>query len=181
MRPSGPSEKQRATLHPWLPLLRGAPLAALLVWSLTPAEPPCAYVLGQADSAIVATPARVVFVAPEEAGVRPVENEEEPWTCSSDGVRTPAIRVRVPTSVFERPDALMEVVSIALHLSSTPVSRPGHVLALDGGGLLVLPQPGLPASLPEGDHLAEPFITVDLGNEVRTARYLPPKTAGKEF
>ncbi|WP_375770038.1 hypothetical protein NR798_03885 [Archangium gephyra] len=177
MRPPGPSEKQRATLHPWLPLLCGVPLAALLVWSLTPAEPPCAYVLGQDGPASVATPARVVFAPPEEAV--PPEGDGAAWTCSNEGVRTPAIPVRVPTSVFENPESLMEVVSITLHLSSTPVSRPGHVLELEGGGLLVLPQPGPPASVPEGNPLAEPFITVDLGDGVRTARYVHPLTPGK--
>jgi hypothetical protein len=81
--------------------------------------------------------------------------------------------------MFENPDTLVEATSITLHLSSTPVTREGHVLTLDGGGLLVLPQPGLPASLPEGD-IAEPFITVDFGGGVTTARYLPaPKTPGK--
>lgn len=226
MRPPGPSEKQRATLRQWLPLLCGVPLAGLLVWSLTPAEPPCAYVLGQAGASTVATPARIVFVPPEEAGVQPVrvhldeserailgyslrrpgaetgpealkvfvpglppgatpahlpppESDGAPWTCSSEGVSLPAIPVRVPTSLLERPDNVVEVASIALQLSSTPVSRPGHVIALEGDSLLVLPQPGLPASLSEGDPLAEPFITLDLGGSVRTARYLPPETAGK--
>jgi hypothetical protein len=149
-----------------------------MVWSLTPAEPPCAYVLGQAGSTTVATAARVVFVPPEETGVPP-EGAGSAWTCSVEGVRTPALPVHVPTSMFEHPENLVEAVSITLHLSSTPVSRPGHVLALEGGGLLVLPQPGPPASLPEEGPLAEPFITVDLGDAVRTARYLPPKPPGK--
>ena len=178
MRPPGPSEKQRAALRQWLPLLCGVPLAGLMVWSLTPAEPPCAYVLGQAGASTVATPARIIFVPPEEAGRQPVppEGDGTAWTCSSEGVRTPAIPVRVPTSMFEHPDTLVEVESIALHLSSTPVIRPGHVLTLEGGNLLVLPQPGLPASVSEGDPLAEPFITLDLGGSTRTARYLPPVT-----
>jgi hypothetical protein len=190
-----------------------------MVWSLIPAEPPCAYVLGQAGSGTVATPALVVFVPPEEAGVQPVRvhlDEEErailgysprppgtqrdpeatkifvpglppaaapapsppesgaPMTCSSEGVSLPAIPVRVPTSLFEYPGPLVEVTSIALHLSSTPVTRPGHVMTLEGDHLLVLPQAGLPAPLPHGD-LAEPFITLDLGGSVRTARYLPPR------
>jgi hypothetical protein len=146
-----------------------------MVWSLTPAEPPCAYVLGQAGSTTVATPALVVFVPPEEAGVQPVRvHLDEAETCSSEGVKTSAILVRVPISMFERPDTLMEVTSITLHLSSTPVTRPGHVMALDGGSLLVLPQPGLPTSPTSEGELAEPFITVDLGDTVRTARYLPP-------
>jgi hypothetical protein len=200
-------------LRQWLPLLCGMPLAGLMVWSLTPAEPPCAYVLGQTGAGTVAIPARVVFVPAEEAGVQPVRvhldeaertllgysprtpgsdtgpeatrifvsgpapgatpAQESPWTCSSEGVRTPAIPVRVPIPVFEHPDTVVAVTSITLHLSNKPVTRPGHVMALAGGGLLVLPQPGLPASLAEGD-LAGPFITVDLGDSVRTARYLPP-------
>lgn len=178
MLPPVPSEKQRAALRQWLPLLCGVPLAGLLVWSLTPAEPPCAYVLGQDGSTPVATPARVLFVPPEEAGVPP-EGDGAAWTCSSEGVRTPALPVRVPTSLFERPETLMEVESISLHLSSTPVTRPGHVLTLEGGDLLVLPQPGPPASVPEAAPLPEPYITVDLGDGVRTARYVHPLTPGR--
>ncbi len=220
MRLPRPSEKQRASLRPWLPLLSGTLLSGVLVWSLTPAAPPCAYVLGPAGSGTVATPALVVFVPPGEAGMQPVRvhlDEEErtilgysprtpgtergpeatklfvpglppgaaparpsplesgtPATCSSEGVRLPAIPVHVPTSLFEHPDTLVEVTSIALQLSSAPVTRPGHVVTLEGDHLLVLPQPGLPAPLPEGD-LTEPFITVDLGGSVRTARYLPPR------
>lgn len=220
MHPSGPSEKRRAPLRQWLPLLSGTLLSGVMVWSLIPAEPPCAYVLGPVGSGTVATPALVVFVPPEEAGVQPVRvhlDEEErailgysprtpglepgpeatkifvpglpsgatpappsppeggaPMTCASEGVSLPAIPVRVPTSLFEHPGTLVEVTSIALHLSHTPVTRPGHVMTLEGDTLLVLPQPGLPAHLPEGD-LAEPFITLDLGGSVRTARYLPPR------
>ncbi|AKI99684.1 Hypothetical protein AA314_01311 [Archangium gephyra] len=75
--------------------------------------------------------------------------------------------------MFENPDTLVEATSITLHLSSTPVTREGHVLTLEEGRLLVLPQPGLAAALPEGD-IAEPVITVDLGGSVTTARYRPP-------
>ena len=47
-------------------------LAGLLVGALTPAEPPCAYVLSQVGSHTVATPAVVLFVPDEEAAVQPV-------------------------------------------------------------------------------------------------------------
>jgi hypothetical protein len=47
-------------------------LAGLLVGALTPAEPPCAYVLSQVGADTVATPALVVFVPPEQAAVQPV-------------------------------------------------------------------------------------------------------------
>jgi hypothetical protein len=143
-----------------------------MVWSLAPAEPPCAYVLSQADSTPVATPARVVFVAPGEEASPPPESEGTSWTCSSEGVSVPALPVPVSTPMFENPETLVEATSITLHLSSTPVTREGHVMTLEGDKLLVLPQPGLPAAIPEGD-IAEPFITVDLGGSVTTARYLP--------
>jgi hypothetical protein len=48
-------------------------LAGLLVGALTPAEPPCAYVLSQLGADAVATPALVVFVPPQEAAVQPVQ------------------------------------------------------------------------------------------------------------
>jgi hypothetical protein len=191
-----------------------------MVWSLIPADPPCAYVLGQIGSITVATPARVVFVPPEEAEAQPVrvhldeaggtilgyslrapgtktgpeaakvfvpgpppetaptrssllEVEASLWTCSSEGTRTRAIPVRVPASMFERPGTVVEVASIALHLSHRPVARPGHVILLEGGGLLVIPLPGHPSPLTEED-VTEPFITVYLGSTVWTARYLSP-------
>jgi hypothetical protein len=59
-------------LRGWLPLLTGTVLAGLLVGTLTPAEPPCAYVLSQVGADTVATPALVVFVPPEQAAVQPV-------------------------------------------------------------------------------------------------------------
>ncbi|HYO69314.1 MAG TPA: hypothetical protein VEU33_24870 [Archangium sp.] len=179
MCPSGPNDRQRATFRQWLPLPGGVLLAGLLVWSLTSADPPCAYMLSQAGADTVATPARVVFVAPREAASPPRRSEGDSWTCSSEGVSVPALPVHVSTSVFEHPDTLVEATSITFHLSSTPVTREGHVMTLEEGRLLVLPQPGLPASLPAGD-LAEPFISVDFGGSVTTARYLSlPKPPGK--
>ena len=179
MSPSGPSQKQRANLRQWLPLLCGVLLAGAMVWSLTPAEPPCAYVVGPAGAAAVATPARVVFVTPGEAAAPSPKGKGTSWTCSSEGVSVPALPVHVSTPMFENPETLVEATSITLHLSSTPVTREGHVMTLEGGGLLVLPQPGLPGSMPEGD-IAEPFITVDFGGNVTTARYVPaPKTPGR--
>ncbi|WP_152622285.1 hypothetical protein [Archangium violaceum] len=179
MSPSGPSQKQRANLRQWLPLLCGVLLAGAMVWSLTPPEPPCAYVLRPAGPATVATPARVVFVTPGEAAAPPSEGEGTSWTCSSEGMSVPAFPVHVSTPMFENPETLVEATSITLHLSSTPVTREGHVMTLEGGGLLVLPQPGLPGSIPEGN-IAEPFITVDFGGNVTTARYVPaPKAPGR--
>ncbi|HEX5752673.1 MAG TPA: hypothetical protein VFZ09_41095 [Archangium sp.] len=171
MRPSDSSEKQRAAFRQWLPLSGGVLLAGLMVWSLTPAEPPCAYVVGQDGPATVATPARVVFTAPGEAATS--------WTCSSEGVSVPALPVHVSPSMFENPDTLVEATSITLHLSSTPVTREGHVLTLEGDKLLVLPRPGLPAARPEGD-ITEPFLTVDFGGGETTARYLPAPVAPGE-
>lgn len=47
-------------------------MAGLAVAGVTQREPPCAYVLGQAGLATVATPAVLVLVPPEQAGEQPV-------------------------------------------------------------------------------------------------------------
>lgn len=47
-------------------------MAGLAVAGVIQSEPPCAYVLGQAGAATVATPAVIVIVPPEEAGEQPV-------------------------------------------------------------------------------------------------------------
>jgi hypothetical protein len=74
--------------------------------------------------------------------------------------------------MFERPDTVAKVASIGLHLSNKPVTRPGHVISLEGDGLLVVPLPGDPS--PAAGDLPEPSITLGLDGTVRTARYLSP-------
>ncbi|QRN96560.1 hypothetical protein JRI60_47455 [Archangium violaceum] len=145
-----------------------APLSAI--------DPPCAYVLSQTGSTLVAMPAIPLVVSTDDAGSRGrtlLGYSLSPRTCSSEGRGTPALLVPVPTSLFERPETLMEVESIVLDLGAHPVSRPGHVLTLEGGDLLVLPRSGDATPSAAWD-LPEPSITFRMGGLPTTAHYLPP-------
>lgn len=191
-----------------------------MVAGVTPREPPCAYVLGQMGPATVATPAVVVLVPPERAGVQPVRvhldeegqtllgyslrvpGEDEPpasagrvfiaggsslarsvtssldangtgLTCEHLGVSTPAIPIHVPRSVFHAPETLVETPAFALQLADRIWSAPGYVLSLPEV-TLVLPAHRLQDSASPWP-IAEQLLFVEMGGEMRTARYLPPR------
>jgi hypothetical protein len=172
-------------LHRWGPLLAGLGFAALVVAPLSATEPSCAYVLGQTGSTTVAMPAIPLIVPSEDTGPSPVRNPLDepgrtslgytlsPTTCASEGGSTLALVVPVPASRFEHPESLMEVGAIVLDLGAAPVSRPGHVLPLEGGDLLILPQPGDATPSTAWD-LPEPSITFRLGGILTTAHYFSP-------
>ena len=160
-------------LHQWLPLLSGTALAGLMVGSLTLTEPPCTYVLGQVGSITVATPAVVLIVPPEEAGEQtPLEADAAGGTCESLGVSTPAVALRLPASAFHAPGALVETSTIVLQFPDQRWSAPGHVLSFQGS-TLVLPARRL-LEAPPVRLITEPTLTIGLGGELRTARYLLP-------
>jgi hypothetical protein len=162
-------------------------LAALVVGPLGSTEPPCAYVLGQAGTRTVAMPAIPLIVSADDTK-RPSDPPKgpgqpllgyslSPSTCASEGASTPALVVPVSASRFEHPETFMEVGGIVLDLGAHPVTRPGHVITLDGGDLLVLPQPGGATPSTAWD-LPEPSITLRLGGIPTTARYRSPARNG---
>ncbi|WP_257460065.1 hypothetical protein [Archangium lipolyticum] len=164
-----PSEQPRGSLHRWSSLLAGLGLAGLVVAPLRSTEPPCAYVLRRADPTPVVMPAIPLVHLDEPGHGRALS----PRTCTREGESTPALVVPVHASLFESPETLMEVGSIVLDFGAHPVTRPGHVLTLEGGDLLVLPSPGDATPTTSWD-MPEPSITFRLGGIPTTARYLPP-------
>jgi hypothetical protein len=133
-------------LRGWGPLLGSLVVAGLMVASLTRLEPPCAYVVRQAGASTLATPALIAFVPPEEArpGTALPEPGEPGGTCSSEGVSLPAVRIRISHSIHDTPGAVVEVSALELPLEGEPVTRPGHVIQLESGDLLLVPRTGEP-------------------------------------
>jgi hypothetical protein len=91
-------------------------------------------------------------------------------TCEHLGVSTPAIPIHVSRSVFDTPGTLVETPTLALQLGGHIWSAPGYLLPIREG-TLVLPTQRLQDSASPWPG-AEPRLFVDLGGEMRTARYL---------
>ncbi|PTL84478.1 hypothetical protein DAT35_05150 [Vitiosangium sp. GDMCC 1.1324] len=152
---------------------------------ITRTEPPCAYVLRQAGGITVAAPAVVILTPPEEAQEQPIrirldaegqvvqDSSDGGRTCEHLGVSTPAVSIRLSTSAFAIPGALVATPTIAIQLSEHIWSAPGHVLQLRGGSLL-LPVQRLQDAAPLSP-ITEPSLFVDIDGELRTARFLVPR------
>lgn len=94
-------------------------------------------------------------------------------TCESLGVSTPAVPIHVPRSAFLTPGSLVETPTITLLLPDRVWSAPGHVLSLRESTLVI------PAQAMQNEEplwpVTEPYLSVDLGGELRTVRLLPPR------
>lgn len=95
-------------------------------------------------------------------------------TCESLGRSTPAVPVRVPTSLFDATRAPLESALLTLQLPGQTHDAPGHVLALREGTLVVLPTYRMQDTELASDAL-EPTLSIELGGEVRKARLLVPR------
>ncbi|MCY1073520.1 hypothetical protein [Archangium lansingense] len=157
--------------------MMGLAVAGLSVAALTRDEPPCAYVLAQADTAAVATPAVVVLVSPKESESQPIRihldeegqdilgySHREPGTDAPadvskvfvPGLRslTRAARALLGSSTLDRTCESLGVSTpaVPVHVSRASFTQPGALLETPTIALLlpdrVWSAPGHVLSLP---------------------------------